>query len=190
VSIFSTFGELPAPVARYLRYALTDGQGLIHTARLRQSGTLRTRMEQHAAARRASSAMDYRETVAEMLEQLKWVLADQANADAFELDSISRERMNAEFNLASLDAAAAPLPDAAFLSLTAFRAPKLEGGTILVNGVQVRVDPVSQTIIAALADRTWLRFDELKNRLENVPRDALHRAVLDLARHDVVTIQL
>lgn len=39
---FSTFDALPAPVARYLRYALTDGQPLIRSARLEQSGKLRT----------------------------------------------------------------------------------------------------------------------------------------------------
>src|SRR5690606_5263017 len=39
---FSTFDDLPAPVARYLRVALADGQPLIRTARMRQSGRLRT----------------------------------------------------------------------------------------------------------------------------------------------------
>lgn len=42
---FSTLHELPAPVARYLRYALTDGQPFIRTARLCQSGALRTAPE-------------------------------------------------------------------------------------------------------------------------------------------------
>lgn len=39
---FATLSELPLPVARYLRNVLTDGQDLIRTAKIRQSGMLRT----------------------------------------------------------------------------------------------------------------------------------------------------
>lgn len=39
---FDSFSELPLPVARYFRYVLTDGQGLIRTAKISQSGMLRT----------------------------------------------------------------------------------------------------------------------------------------------------
>jgi hypothetical protein len=38
---FDTFSELPSPVARYFRHVLTEGQELIRTARMRQSGVLR-----------------------------------------------------------------------------------------------------------------------------------------------------
>jgi ribosomal protein L16 Arg81 hydroxylase len=147
-------------------------------------------LERHAGARRAFSATDYRETVAEVLEQLKSVLADQANADGFERDWVSRERMNAEFNLASLDSTAAPLPDTALLSLATFRAPKLQNGMFFVNGAQVHLEPVSQAVVAALSECMSLRLDDLRTRLENVAPDAVRRAVLDLARHDIVTIQL
>ena len=39
---FDSFSELPPPVARYFRHVLTEGQELIRTARIRQSGVLRT----------------------------------------------------------------------------------------------------------------------------------------------------
>lgn len=39
---FDSFSELPSPVARYFRHVLTDGQQLIKTARIHQSGVLRT----------------------------------------------------------------------------------------------------------------------------------------------------
>ncbi len=146
-------------------------------------------LEQQIGARRAFSLADYRETVAEVMQQLSAVLLDAANAAGFERDGVGRERMNAEFNLASLDSAAAPLSGAALLSLATFHAPKLEGGMLLVNGAQVRLEPVSQAIVAALRDRTSLQFDELCALLKDTPPDAVHRAVLDLARHDVVTIQ-
>ena len=37
-----TFSELPPPVARYFKHVLTEGQDLIRTATIRQSGVLRT----------------------------------------------------------------------------------------------------------------------------------------------------
>ncbi|MEL6319231.1 MAG: DUF6544 family protein [Cyanobacteria bacterium J06626_14] len=39
---FASFSELPPPVARYLRFALTDGQTLVKAMKMRQSGMLRT----------------------------------------------------------------------------------------------------------------------------------------------------
>jgi hypothetical protein len=39
---FATFSLLPKPVARYFSYALTDGQPIINTMRMQQSGVLRT----------------------------------------------------------------------------------------------------------------------------------------------------
>ena len=39
---FGSFDELPPPVARYFRHVLTDGQPMIETAKLKQTGVLRT----------------------------------------------------------------------------------------------------------------------------------------------------
>ncbi len=39
---FASFSALPTPVARYFRHVLTDGQKLIETAKMQQSGVLRT----------------------------------------------------------------------------------------------------------------------------------------------------
>ncbi|MCF7821656.1 MAG: hypothetical protein K9M17_04360 [Mariprofundaceae bacterium] len=39
---FSSFAELPPPVARYFRHVLTDGQQCIKRAKIRQAGLLRT----------------------------------------------------------------------------------------------------------------------------------------------------
>ena len=146
-------------------------------------------LEQQIAARRAFSPDDYREPVAGLLENLKSVLADQANAVGFERDFVSRERMNAEFNLAFLDASASTLPDTALLSLATFSTPTLESGTIVVNGVQLALDPLGRAIVAALSGSSSLRVGELCARITNAPPDATRRAVLHLARHDVVTIQ-
>jgi ribosomal protein L16 Arg81 hydroxylase len=146
-------------------------------------------LEQQVDARRAFSPADYRDSVTSLMQQLPAVLLDAANAGAFERDWFSRERMNAELNLASLDSAAAPLAGDALLSLATFRSPELEGGTLLVNGAQLRLEPVNQAIVAALRDAKSVRLDALCARLEDVPADAVHHAVLELARYDIVTIQ-
>ncbi|MFC1665431.1 DUF6544 family protein [Pseudomonadota bacterium] len=39
---FDSLSELPPPVARYFRHVLTDGQNVIRTLKIRQSGVLRT----------------------------------------------------------------------------------------------------------------------------------------------------
>jgi ribosomal protein L16 Arg81 hydroxylase len=146
-------------------------------------------LEQQVGARRSFSPDDSRETVAELIESLKSVLADQANAAGFERDFVSRERMNAEFNLAFLDSPAPTLPDTAALSLATFSAPKLTGDTLVVNGVRHSLEPLSRAIVVALSGRGSLSVGELCARIENAPPDAVRRAVLDLARHDIVTIQ-
>ena len=146
-------------------------------------------LELEVAARRSFSPNDYRETLAQLLENLKVVLADPANAAAFDLDFVSRERMSAEFNLAFLDSPAPTLPDTALLSLATFSAPKLEGGTFVVNGVQLSLEPLSRAVVAALSGCSSTSVGELCSRLNNAPPDAIRRAVLDLARQDIVTIQ-
>src|SRR5436190_2960912 len=145
--------------------------------------------EQQIGMRRSFSPTEYREAVTEVMRQLPGVLLDAGNAAAFERDWIGREDMNAEFNLAFLDRAAAPLSSTAVLSLATFRAPMLDSGAILVNGVRLHLEPVTRAVVAALQDVASLRLDALCARLGDISPDAVHRAVLDLARHDIVTIQ-
>lgn len=146
-------------------------------------------LEQHVGARQAFAPADFRETVAEVAEQLSARLLDPASAAAFERDWAARERVSAEFNLATLDVTAAPLPGTALLSLTSSRAPQLESGTMLVNGTPLRLEPVSRAIVAALSGRASLSLDAVCAQLEEFPPDAVRHAALDLARRDVVTIR-
>ncbi len=146
-------------------------------------------LEEKIGARKAFSPADYRGTVSELAQELAAVLLDSANADAFELDWVGRERMNAEFSLAALDVAATPLSGDSLLSLSTFRVPTLDTGELLVNGLQLQLEPVCQTIVAVLSDSTELSFEALCARLDSYSADALKKAVLDLTRHDIVSIQ-
>jgi ribosomal protein L16 Arg81 hydroxylase len=146
-------------------------------------------LEQQLSARRAFSSANYREAVTELMQNLPDVLLDPANAAAFEQEAAGRERMIAELNLASLDSASSPLADDAVVSLTTFRSPTLESGALIVNGQQVRLEPLSEAVVGALGNASSLRFGELLARLANVPREAVERAVVELAHFDVVTVQ-
>ncbi len=147
-------------------------------------------LEQHAATRRAFSVADYRDALSEAVRELPALLLDPKVAAEFERETIGRESSTAEFNLGlSLDSSPSPLAEAALVSLTTAHAPKLERGELRVNGTPVRVDPLGQAVIAALRDDSALRFDALCARLRDVQPDALQRAVLNLARYDIVSIR-
>lgn len=146
-------------------------------------------LEQQLAMRRSFSAASYRDAVTEVMQLLPTVLLDAGNAAAFDRDWTSRERMIAEFNLASLDSAAPSLQHDALLSLTTFSAPTLEGGLLPVNGGQLHLEPVSQAVVRALRDVPSLRFDALCSQLREISAEDVRRAVLDLSRRDVITIQ-
>jgi ribosomal protein L16 Arg81 hydroxylase len=151
--------------------------------------TLAKHLEQQLTARRTFSTGDYRDAVSELLEQLPSVLLDPANAANFERDWASRERMEAEFTLAALDAAGSRLRGDAVLSLATYRSPALENGTLLVNGKQLGLDAVNRAVVSELCQVQQLSFDELCTRLADFPRDTLQGAILDLARYDIATIQ-
>ena len=146
-------------------------------------------LEQQLGARRAFSTADYSSAVTELLQQLPAVLLDPANAAGFEREWAARERMDAELTLAALDSAAAPLTGDSIIALATYRALALDSTTLMVNGVQLGLDAVNQAIVNSLRDQPHLTFDELCARLDGFSRDDVSRALLDLARYDIVTIQ-
>ncbi len=146
-------------------------------------------LEQELGARKAFSRTEYRESVANLIRKLGAVLLDPVSAEAFERDWAGRERMTAEFNLAALDLAATPLSGDSVLRLATFRMPVLDSGEFVVNGLKLQLEPVCQAIVVALTDRSELSFEALCASLDGYSVDALKSAILDLTRHDIVSIQ-
>jgi len=67
--------------------------------------------------------------------------------------------------------------------------PVLDSGEFVVNGLTLQLEPVCQAIVVALGDTSELSFEALCASLDGYSVDALKRAVLDLTRHDIVSIQ-
>lgn len=152
--------------------------------------TLSKTMERRADMRRSFSPAEDREELAAAVSELSQVLIDPASVAAFEHDALAREPVNAEFNLGLFFDSSKRLPRGdAILSLNTCHRPALENGVMLVKGAQLGLDADAATIVAALRDCASLKFDELCASLPNISRDAIRLAVLNLARHDIVTIQ-
>ena len=146
-------------------------------------------LEQHAPSRRAFSPDQHAEAVRDALDKLAEALLEPANARGFDQDWSDREHMHAEFNLASLEPDAEALADGLRLALATFRGSGPVGGLLPVNGGRLQLEPVSEAVVAVLAKHNGLELGSLCAALPAISPDEVRSAVLDLARHDVISIQ-
>jgi len=146
-------------------------------------------LQQEVDVRRALSREDYRQKVDEALERLRRVLLDERTVAEFTTHRIGNLPLSSEFNVELfLDPRGVSLQPGTLVSLTAFDTPDLERGEIAANGSRLRPDPDSVAVARALQDCRWIRFDALCERVPQLGRDAVSRAVLNLARHEIVTL--
>jgi hypothetical protein len=75
------------------------------------------------------------------------------------------------------------------VSLSSCHAPSPEHGELTVNGARVRLNPVSLAVVAVLAASRSLPIETLCERLPQERADAVRLAVLDLAQHEIVSIE-
>jgi ribosomal protein L16 Arg81 hydroxylase len=139
-------------------------------------------------ARRAFTPAASDAELHELLRELGRAALDPARRAEFQFELAARERSSSALNLGLfVDPAATPLGPDSHVSLATYCASPLANGAMLVNGALLSLDPVSASVVEVLADGA-LSFSALCARLAQVPVHAVHRAVLDLAQHDVVTI--
>jgi len=141
------------------------------------------------SARAAFSSVGDRDAVMDdLLRGLNGALRDPALWEDFQRELVQRERLNSEFQLGVfLDPASHGLPPGTTVRLTSCYPQGGDQPEVLVNGARLRLDPASHAVINALRGAP-LRFHELCGRLAQTPKNALERAVLDLAQHDIVTL--
>jgi hypothetical protein len=125
----------------------------------------------------------------DILLRLRQHVMDPGTQRRFETELLMRERQHGEVNLA-LHLTNARLPGRARLRLTTSRAAPLENRTVVLNGAVHELDPIAWAIVTALRDSISLTFDALTQRVAAVSRDDLGAVVLDLARHELLTIEL
>ena len=139
-------------------------------------------------ARRAFTPAVEADELHALMRELGRSALDPGHRSEFLRELAARERTSSELNLALFsDPAATHLHADAHVVLTTSRTTPLANGAMFVNGAQLSLDPVSATVVSMLGGGS-LSFGALCSRLADVPVHAVHRAVLDLAQHDVVTI--
>ncbi len=146
-------------------------------------------LQQHVDVRRTFSREGYRQAVSDALQKLQAVLLDERNAEEFVVQRVGNQPVSSEFNVELfLDPHGRALTDDALISLTAFDTPRLEHGEMVANGSRLQPDPDSLAVAAALQGCRWIRLAELCERVPQLSRAAVARAVLNLARHEIVTV--
>jgi ribosomal protein L16 Arg81 hydroxylase len=144
---------------------------------------------QQAARRAFDPSADDDEVLAELSQHLGEALRNPAAREAFGRELAQRERLSSEFRLGLfVDPASKGLCGTELIRLTSFDPQPFGRPEVLVNGARLELDPVSHAVVATVRDSA-LVFDVLCARLGEVPRDRLQRAVLDLAQHELVTIE-
>lgn len=142
------------------------------------------------SAREAFDASANRNDVLDDLTRsLSAAVRDPVVREEFQKELAQRERLNSEFRLGLfLDPASTGLRGNSIIRLTSCYPQGGEQAEVLVNGARLRLDPVSHAVVNALRGAA-LQFDALCARIRNIPAELIQRAVLDLAQHEVVTIE-
>lgn len=144
---------------------------------------------QQTARQAFDSSAEHDEVLAELSRFLGEAVRDPAAREAFRRELAQRERLSSEFRLGLFaDPASKGLCGTELIRLTSFDPQPFGRPEVLVNGARLELDPVSHAVAAALRDSPVV-FDVLCARLAEVPRDRVQRAVLDLAQHEIVTIE-
>jgi hypothetical protein len=94
----------------------------------------------------------------------------------------------AEFNLALFaDRNAAPLSGTTSVRLNSARL-RMAGDTVLVNGAALQLDALSIRILVWLSQAGAATLDDMSQTI-SAPIDAMRRAVMNLNRHEIVSLQ-
>jgi len=147
-------------------------------------------LPQQAAARRSfdAGAVDSGDMLG-LLERLRTFVLDQRRQSEFESEMIGRRQARSEFDFAQfVDPACRPPDENRRVRLTTCKTPQVVRGEMTVNGARVTLDPTSETIVAALREGP-LRLHQLQAAAGDVTIQTIQRAVLNLAGHEIVTIE-
>jgi ribosomal protein L16 Arg81 hydroxylase len=140
-------------------------------------------------ARRALADPLDRAALDPVLRALAELVLDAARRAEFERELAGRERPATDFDT-ELFCALGPdgLTHDATIGLAA-RAAGADAAEVVVNGARLRLAAISRAIVAALTTCGTLPIGELYERLPQERPETIRAAVLDLAQHDVVTIE-
>jgi ribosomal protein L16 Arg81 hydroxylase len=140
-------------------------------------------------ARRALTEPGDRAVLEVALRGLAAIVLDDARRAEFARELAGRERTASELDTELFCAVGADgLKDGATIGL-AVRTAGAGETEVVVNGARLRLAAVSREIVAALSPSGSLPIETLYERLHQERPEVIRAAVLDLAQHDIVTIE-
>jgi ribosomal protein L16 Arg81 hydroxylase len=140
-------------------------------------------------ARRALADPLDRGALDPVLRALATFVLDPARRAEFERELAGRERAGSDFDTELFCALG---PDGLTQGTTIGLAARANGNDepeVVVNGARLRLAAISRGIVAALASSGALSIGELYEQLPQERPETVRAAVLDLAQHDIVTIE-
>lgn len=147
------------------------------------------RMPSSLAARASLAGALDADVLRALMEDLGRVVTDPAARAEFARELAARERSSAPFDTELLfDTGSAGVGADALVRLNGVRPQATGDGEVAINGARLRLHPLSRAIVGALADGA-LSIEALCARASHERPEAVHAAVLDLARHELVSIE-
>lgn len=146
-------------------------------------------LPQHLSARRLVNA-ETLQSVPALMNIITTMAQDQGNLAAFTREIRQRERLVSEFNTALFaGSSVSQLPGNARLMLTTYG--DNEGSVEMrINGGRIKLDSLGRRIVTALNDNLCLTFGELCGVLREFDPTIVAAAVLGLAQHELIDINV
>jgi cupin superfamily protein len=144
-----------------------------------------------ADARRSLTAAVGPGELDDVLSSLRDAVLDGAHRAEYEREIAGSRQPAAEIHSKLfLSAGPAGLRDGALITLNPGHTRDPKTSDLVVNGARLRLHPLTQSIVAALEPAAALPIEALYERLPRERREAIRAAVLELALHEIVALEL
>lgn len=129
------------------------------------------------------------EMLAHILERVGSVVRDPKIRSEFEQQIVQRERTTAEFNLSLFaEPRSPPLSVTTRVHLNSCYT-RASTQPLMVNGVALQLDPLSAHLVTLMSGAPAPTIADLHRRAPGVTVDAIRGAVMNLSRHELVTLE-
>lgn len=148
------------------------------------------KLSQRSAARHGvHGALDAPQLTA-LMQDLTHILLEPNSLAEFRRELATRERLNNEFDLdLFVNTPNRSLEPSDRVLLTCCHPIDASASEIRINGGRMQLAPLSRAILQLLAMLKGATVGEIQAQLPKVPTSAVHAAIVDLARYEVLSIK-